>query len=69
MRHLSRLVWAWAYILSSRWVEVLVRGGEEATVNQTEHVNEESFWEIVVDRPWLATINRSKGIYYAQWCI
>jgi len=69
MKHLSRLIWAWAYILSSRWVEILIRWGEEATMNQTEPINEKNFWEIVVDRPWLATINRSEGTFYAPWCM
>lgn len=69
MRHLSRLIWAWAYILSSRWVEILGKWGKEATMFQTEHINGENFWEVIVDRPWRAITNCDEGTFYAPWCM
>jgi len=43
MKHLSRLIWAWAYILSSRWVEILNMAGEKALMNQSENINTTSY--------------------------
>ena len=69
MKHLSRLIWAWAFILSSRWVEILNTAGEKALMNQSENINRENFWEVVIGRQWQATMTRGDKTFYAPWCI
>ncbi len=69
MKHLSRLIWAWAYILSSRWVEILNMAGEKALMNQSENINTENFWEVVIGRQWQATMTRGEKTFYAPWCM
>lgn len=69
MKHLSRLVLAWAYILSSRWVEILKTSGEKASMRQSEGINRDNFWEVVIERSWHATLARSGKVFYAPWCV
>lgn len=68
MKHLSRLILAWAFILSSRWVEILTAAGEQATMNQSEAIDEGTFWKVVIGRQWQATMIRGGKIFYAPWC-
>lgn len=69
MKHLSRLVWAWAFILSSRWVEILNTAGEKALMYQSENINTENFWEVVIGRQWQATMTRGDKTFYSPWCM
>jgi len=69
MKHLSRLIWAWAYILSSRWVEILNMAGEKALMNQSENINTKNFWEVVIERQWQAIMTRGDKTFYAPWCM
>ena len=68
MKHLSRLILAWAYILSARWVETLSAAGEKVAMAQNEVIDESTFWEVVIERQWRATIIRDGKTFYAPWC-
>ncbi|KAL9128707.1 MAG: hypothetical protein Q9217_002668 [Psora testacea] len=68
MKHLSRLILAWAFILSSRWVEILQMAGEKASMIQSEDVSRENFWNVVIRRQWQATMTRDGRNFYAPWC-
>lgn len=67
MKHLSRLILSWSFILSSRWVEILCAAGEKASMRQNE--NSDNFWEMVIGRQWEATVTRGKNTFYAPWCV
>ena len=64
LRHLPRLVLAWAYILSARWVGILAAAGEKAFLKLGEEITRESFWEMVVERRWQATVTLSDKTFY-----
>ena len=68
-KHLPRLILAWAYILSARWVEILNAAGETAFMNQRRDMNGESLWETIVERQWQATVTRGDKVFYAPWCL
>ncbi len=68
IKHLSHLVLAWAFILSSRWVEILTAAGEKASMNQSEDIKEGTFWKVVIGRQWRATMIRGGKTFYAPWC-
>ncbi len=69
MKSFSHLVLAWAYILSSRWVEILKAGGEKASMSQSASINREDFWEVVMHSHWRATVTRGDKTFYAPWCM
>ena len=64
-KHLPRLVLAWAYILSARWVEILNSAGETAFMKQRRDMKGEYFWEMIVERQWQATVTRGDKVFYA----
>ena len=68
-RHFTPMVLAWAFVLCSRWVEVLQGAGERASMNQSEKVNRENFWEVIVNKKWHATVVRDDVTFYAPWCL
>ena len=68
IKHLSHLILAWAFILSSRWVEILTAAGEKASMNQSEDIKEGTFWKVVIGRQWRATMIRGGKTFYAPWC-
>lgn len=68
-KHLPRLILAWAYILSARWVEILIAAGETAFMNQRRDMNGGNFWETIVERQWEATVTRGDKVFYAPWCL
>ena len=65
---LSRLILAWDFILSSRWVEILTAAGEKAVMSQSEKIEQETFWKVVIGRQWQATMIRGGKTFYAPWC-
>lgn len=67
-KHLSRLILAWAFILSSRWVEILTAAGEKAAMNLSENIEKGTFWKVVIGRQWQATMIRGGKTFYAPWC-
>ena len=67
-KHLSRLILAWAFILSSRWVEILTAAGEKAAMNQSENIEKGTFWNVVLGQQWQATMIRGGKTFYAPWC-
>lgn len=69
MKHLSRLILAWAYILSSRWVEILKTSGEKASMQQSEGISRDNFWEVIIERRWHAIVIRSDKVFYAPWSV
>ena len=66
-KHFSRLIWAWAFILSSRWVEILKIAGETASMKQSKNVDRENFWDVVVGPQWHATLSRGGQVFFAPW--
>lgn len=69
MKHLSRLILTWAYILSARWVEILNAAGEKAFMEERKDINGEYFWEMIIERQWQATLVRGDKISYSPWCM
>lgn len=69
LKHLPRLVLAWAYVLSARWVEILNAAGEKAFMKQGKEIARENFWEMIVERQWQATVIRGDKLFYAPWCL
>ena len=69
MKHLSRLILAWSFTLSSRWVEILCAAGEKASMRQNANISSDNFWEIVIGRQWEAAVTRGKNTFYAPWCV
>ena len=67
IKHLSRLILAWAFILSSRWVEILAAAGENAAMNQSEKMEKGTFWKVITGRQWQATMIRGGKTFYAPW--
>ena len=66
---LPRLILAWGFILSSRWVEILTAAGEKVVMNQSERIEKETFWKVVVDQQWQAIMVRGSQTFYAPWCM
>lgn len=67
LEHITRLVLAWSYILSCRWVEVLGRSGENATM--LHQGQDEDFWSLLRDERWRATLKRSRKTYYSPFML
>lgn len=65
LQHLTRLVCAWSYILSCRWVEIMRKSGGEAAILHQE--GDDDFWSILHDERWRATFEASGEIYYSPF--
>ena len=68
-KYLPCLILAWAFILSSRWVEILTAAGEKVVMNQSEKIEKETFWKVVVDGQWQAIVVRGSKPFDAPWCM
>lgn len=68
-RYISSFIFAWAYVLCSRWVETLRDSGEEVILQQSENVNSDNFWEIVTGQLWQAKIVRDNNSFLAPWSL
>ena len=68
-KHLPRLILAWAFILSSRWVEILTAVGTKTAMNQSEKFEIGTFWKVVIDGQWQAIMIRGAKTFYAPWCM
>lgn len=68
-RYISSLMFAWAYILCSRWVETLRASGERVTLRQSENINSNNFWEVITGQEWQASIVRCDKSFYAPWSL
>lgn len=64
MGHFSRLVLAWAYILSSRLIEILRTAGEDALMIQCEALDSDNFWDVIIGCQWHANLIRGGKIFY-----
>lgn len=62
------LIYAWAYLLCLRWVELLSGSGEEAYLCQSASLDEMNFWEVIC-RPWEAVLFKDKRMYFAPWSL
>lgn len=69
MTYFSYLTFAWAYILSSRWVEVFKNAGEKPSMQQSEKIDSNNFWKVIAGQWWQATIIRGGITFYAPWCL
>ena len=69
MKHFTRLVLAWAFILSSRWVDILTAAGEEVSMTLQDNVDGEGFWEVIIEQQWEAMMTRGQDTFYAPWSI
>lgn len=67
--HLSYLVFGWAFLLASRWVETLKDSGEEVFLCQSEEINGCNFWDVVACRPWQAGVVRGGKVLNAPWSL
>ena len=47
-KYLPRLILAWAFILSSRWVETLTAAGIKTAMNQSEKTEKGTFWRYLL---------------------
>ena len=68
-KYLTYLIFAWIFILSSRWVEILKDAGEEVHLQLKEEINYKNFWKIVTEQQWRATIIRGQNAFYAPWSL
>ena len=68
-RYLSSLIFAWAYILCSRWVETLQDFGEQVTMRQSDNINNDNFWEVITGPKWQAGIVRYDTFFFAPWTL
>ena len=68
-RYISSLMFAWAYILCSRWVETLRASGERVTLRQSENINSNNFWDVITGQEWQASIVRCDKSFYAPWSL
>lgn len=67
IRHLSALMIAWSYILSSRWVEILKAAGKEAHLYQHEEIHKGNFWHVITKCPWQAVVIHTGNRYFPRW--
>lgn len=67
--HFSILVFAWTYILSSRWVEILKSAGEKAFLLQNQEINRDNFWSLIVGQEWQATVVCGEKPFFAPWSL
>ena len=68
-KYISSLIFAWTYILCSRWVETLKDSGENVALQQSENVDSNNFWEVVIGQHWQAIIVRDEKVFYAPWSL
>lgn len=66
---LSELIFAWSYILSSRWVETLKLSGEDVQLRQNEELSAHNFWAIILSHRWQAALHRGGKTYHAPWTL
>jgi hypothetical protein len=66
---LSELIFAWSYILSSRWVETLKFSGEDVQLRQDEEISAHNFWTVILNHKWQAAIHRGGKTYQAPWTL
>ena len=66
---LSELIFAWSYILSSRWVETLKLSGEDVQLHQDEEISAHNFWTVILNHKWHAAIHRGGKTYQAPWTL
>ena len=66
---LSELIFAWSYILSSRWVETLKLSGEDVQLRQDEEISARNFWAVILNHKWQAAIHRGGKTFMAPWSL
>ena len=69
LKHLFRLIFAWTYILSSRWIEILVAIDEKTLLFQKKTISDVNFWDMIIEMQWQVIMIRSDTIFYALWCM
>ena len=69
--HLTSIVLAWSYIISCRWVEILLDAGENASFKHefNAHLSEYNFWNLVINSRWVAQVERDNGLFVAPWML
>ena len=68
-KYFSNLIFAWTYILSSRWVEILKDMGEKAYLHQSEETDCKNFWDIAGGQRWQATMVHGGNAFHAPWSL
>lgn len=68
-KYLIHLIFAWTFIVSSRWVEILQVAGEEVYLRVEEDINSKNFWKIVTEQRWQANIISEQITLYAPWSL
>jgi hypothetical protein len=63
------LVFAWSYIMSSRWVEALQRSGANVRLLQCEEINAQNFWSLIRKQQWQAVLSYGDETYFAPWSL
>lgn len=66
---LAELIFAWSYILSSRWAETLKLSGEDVQLRQDEDIGAHNFWAVILSHRWQAAIHRGGKTYHAPWTL
>jgi hypothetical protein len=66
---ISELIFAWSYILSSRWVETLKFSGEDVQLCQDEEISAHNFWTVILNHKWQAAVHRCGKSYQAPWTL
>lgn len=67
--HFSILVFAWTYILSSRWVEILKSAGEKAFLLHNQEIDGDNIWSLIVGQEWQATVVCGEKTFFAPWSL
>ncbi|OJJ46846.1 hypothetical protein ASPZODRAFT_151470 [Penicilliopsis zonata CBS 506.65] len=66
--YLCSIILAWSYIISARWVEILQRAGWNSLMIHSQDAETiDSFWNMVLQRHWLARLKTDRGIFYSPW--
>jgi hypothetical protein len=61
--YVTLLTFAWSYVLSVRWIEILRRSGNQVSLRQREIMEDETFWSNISQRQWQATLVRGERIF------
>lgn len=69
-RDLTCLLLAWSYILCSRWVEILQKAGEKASLyHESPDYKAVEFWDVVLECRWKAVVVRREETFCAPWSL
>ena len=69
LEQMTFLIFAWSYIMSSRWVELLQGVGEKAAIQSSSFANDIEFRDMISNRQWRAILTHDRSEYYAPWSL